>query len=42
METSGFTAEQMAVREAISKICSNYSDVRTLNQNIISISIDVN
>lgn len=27
MEMSGFTAEQLDVREAVSKICSNYPDV---------------
>ncbi|KAF2091782.1 acyl-CoA dehydrogenase NM domain-like protein [Saccharata proteae CBS 121410] len=26
METSGFTEEQMSVREAVSKICSNFTD----------------
>ena len=30
METSGFTPEQLTVREAISKICSNFPDVRFL------------
>lgn len=28
METSGFTEEQLTVREAIQKICSNFPDVR--------------
>lgn len=27
METSGFTEEQLSVREAVQKICSNFSDV---------------
>lgn len=27
METSGFTEEQMTVREAITKICANFADV---------------
>ena len=27
METSGFSEEQLTVREAISKICANFSDV---------------
>jgi hypothetical protein len=30
METSGFTAEQLDVREAVSKICSKYPDVGTV------------
>ena len=30
METSSFTSEQLTVREAISKICSNFPDVRFL------------
>jgi hypothetical protein len=28
MEMSGFTEEQISVRDAIFKICSNYPDVR--------------
>ena len=31
METSGFTPEQLDVREAVFKICSKYPDVRVLD-----------
>jgi len=30
MDTSGFTEIQLTVREAVSKICSKFPDVRTL------------
>lgn len=30
MEMTGFTQEQLEVREAVAKICANYPDVRML------------